>query len=104
MYALVEIKGKQYKAEKGATLKVDLFSQEKGTSVEFESVLLVSDEKSVKVGAPYVTGAKVKTVIVDAVKGEKIRVVKFKRRKNYMRTQGHRQQYTMLKVEDISGV
>ncbi len=104
MYALVEIKGKQYKAEKGATLRVDLFTQEKGTSVEFESVLLISDEKTVKVGAPYVTGAKVKTTILDTVKGEKVKVLKFKRRKSYMRTQGHRQQYSMLKVEDISGV
>lgn len=104
MYALVEIKGKQYKAEKGSLLTVDLFSAEKGQALEFDSVLLVSADKGVTVGAPYVTGAKVQASVQDQVKGEKIRVLKFKRRKSYMRTQGHRQQFTVLKVEDILGV
>jgi len=103
MYALVEIKGKQYKAEKGAVLKVDLFDAEKGVAVAFDSVLLVSGDKAVKVGAPYVKGATVKTTVQDHVKDKKIIVFKMESKKDYRRKQGHRQQYTLLKVEDIIG-
>ena len=103
MYALVEIKGKQYKAEKGAVLRVDKFSNEAGEKVEFDSVLYLSGEGDPKVGAPYVEGAKVTAVVKDAFKDKKVKVFKFKRRKGYKRTQGHRQQYTLLQVEDILG-
>jgi len=103
MYALVEIKGKQYKAEKGAVLKVDKFDKEAGDKVEFDSVLLLSGEGDPKVGAPYVEGAKVTAVVKDNIKDKKIVVLKFKRRKGYKRTQGHRQNYTLLQVEDILG-
>jgi len=102
MYALVEIKGKQYKAEKGTKLKVDLMDQEKGSKVEFDSVLLTSD-KEVKVGTPYVKDAKVTATVEDHFKDKKVLVFKFKRRKGYRRKQGHRQQYTLLKVNDIKG-
>ena len=103
MYALVEINGKQYKAEKDAVLKVDRFEQEPGAKMEFEKVLLVSDEKDVKVGTPYVKGAKVSAVVEGNIKDKKIIVFKYKRRKGYRHTQGHRQQYTLLKVKDIVG-
>ncbi len=103
MYALVEIKGKQYKAEKGSVLKVDKFDNQAGDKVEFDSVLLISGEGEPKVGTPYVEGAKVTALIKDTVKDKKIKVLKFKRRKGYKRTQGHRQQYTLLQVEDILG-
>lgn len=103
MYALVEIKGKQYKAEKGAVLKVDKFGNEAGDKVEFDSVLFLSGEGDPKIGSPYVEGAKVTAVVKDTVKDSKIKVFKFKRRKGYKRTQGHRQQYTLLQVEDILG-
>ncbi len=103
MYALVEIKGKQYKAEKGAVLKVDKFANEAGDKVEFDSVLLLSGEGEPKVGTPYVEGAKVTAVIKDSFKDKKVKVFKFKRRKGYKRTQGHRQNYTLLQVEDILG-
>ncbi len=101
MYALVEIKGKQYKAEKGSILKVDKFDAAVGDALEFDKVMLVSDEKETKVGVPYVSGAIVKTVVGETVKDKKIIVFKKKRRKGYKRTQGHRQQYTMLTVKDI---
>lgn len=102
MYALVEIKGKQYKAEKGSVLKVDRFDAAAGDSVEFEKVMLVSNDGDTKIGAPYVQGAKVKALVGEMVKDKKVIVFKKKRRKGYTRTQGHRQQYTMLKVEEIS--
>lgn len=104
MYALVEIKGKQYKAEKGAMLKVDLFEEEKGAKVEFATVMLVSGEGGIKVGAPYVSGVSVKAVVEDHVKGEKVIVFKYRKRKDSKRKQGHRQKYSLLKVEDIAGV
>jgi large subunit ribosomal protein L21 len=102
MYALVEIKGFQYKAEKGKTLLVSRMENEKGQAVEFDSVLFISDDTSVKVGNPYVKNAKVKAVVQDHVKGDKIVVFKHKKRKRYNKRQGHRQPYTMLKVEDIT--
>ena len=101
MYALVEIKGKQYKAVKGSVLKVDRFDAAVGDSLEFDKVMLVSDEKETKVGAPYVAGAMVTAKIGDTIKDKKVIVFKKKRRKGYKKTQGHRQQYTMLTVEDI---
>ncbi|MBF9018088.1 MULTISPECIES: 50S ribosomal protein L21 [unclassified Oceanispirochaeta] len=103
MYALVEIKGKQYKAEKGAVLKVDKFDKQSGDKVEFDSVLLISGEGDPIVGSPYVDGAKVTAVVKSNVKDPKVKVFKFKRRKGYRRTQGHRQNYTLLTVEDILG-
>ena len=103
MYALVEIKGKQYKAEKGSVLKIDKINEVKGESVDFASVLMLRDEGAVKVGSPYVDGAKVTATVEDHGKDKKIVVYKFKKRKNYRRKQGHRQQYTLVRVEDIVG-
>ncbi|MBB6479034.1 50S ribosomal protein L21 [Spirochaeta isovalerica] len=101
MYALVEIKGKQYKAEKGSVLRVDRFDAEAGQSLELDKVMLVSDDKETKIGTPYVDGAKVTAKIGETIKDKKVIVFKKKRRKGYKKTQGHRQQYTMLTVEDI---
>ena len=103
MYALVEISGKQYRAEKGGVLKVDKLPQAKGESVEFTTVLMVREDEDVKIGAPYVEGASVKTTIADHGRDKKILVYKRKRRKNYSRTRGHRQSYTMISVNEISG-
>jgi large subunit ribosomal protein L21 len=100
MYAVVEVNGKQYHAEKGDVLKVDRFDAEKGSAVSLDKVLLVSGD-SIKVGTPYVVGAAVKATVQDEVKGDKIVVFKYKPKKDYRRTQGHRQLYTLLKVEEI---
>ena len=102
MYTVVEFNGKQYRAEKGATLRVDRFAAEKGSSLSLDKVLLVSGD-DVKVGLPYVSGAVVKTVVQEEVKGDKIVVFKYKPKKDYRRTHGHRQLYTLLKVEEILG-
>ena len=103
MYALVEIKGKQYKAEKGAVLRVDRIDSEKGESLEFDKVLMLSNDSDVKIGTPYVEGIKVQGSVEDQIKDKKVIVFKYKRRKNYRRTQGHRQQYTLVKIKDIVG-
>ena len=103
MYAMVEIKGNQYKAEKGDLLTVQRVASEKGDVVEFDSVLLLRDDKNLKIGEPYIAGARVKAVVEDHVRGDKVIVHKYKRRKRYKRTRGHRQHYTVLRVEEISG-
>jgi len=102
MYAVVEVNGKQYRAEQGALLKVDRFDAEKGAAVSLDKVLLVSGDQ-IKVGTPYVAGAAVKTTVQDEVKGDKVVVFKYKPKKDYRRTQGHRERYTLLKVEEIVG-
>lgn len=104
MYALVEILGKQYKASEGAILKVDLVKEEKRDNMEFASVLAISNNGDVTFGTPYVKGAKVECSFVEDIKGEKIKVYKFSKRKGYRRTQGHRQKYSLVKVNKIVGV
>ena len=104
MYALVEILGKQYKAEKDSVLKIDKVDAENGTVLEFDSVLLLNNDGKVKVGTPYVKGIKVSATVEDHRKDKKVTIIKFKRRKGYRRKQGHRQNYTYVKVNEIAGV
>ncbi|MDR1238801.1 MAG: 50S ribosomal protein L21 [Treponema sp.] len=106
MYALVEFKGKQYKAEKGALLKVDKIDAEPGSNIAIDSVLLVSGsgEGPVTVGAPYIPGATVSATVESHGKDPKIIVFKYKPKKDYRRKQGHRQQYSIIKIADIAGV
>jgi large subunit ribosomal protein L21 len=102
MYAIFRALGKQFKAEKGKTIKVPRMDAEPGSKVTFDEVLLTSDGDKVKAGAPLVKGATVEAEVVGETKGEKIYVFKFKRRKNYRRKQGHRQSYTEIKIDGIS--
>jgi large subunit ribosomal protein L21 len=102
MYALVEYKGKQYKAEKGAILQVDKIEAEKGATIDIDSVLLVSDGDKISVGTPFVKGAKVKVVVEDSFRDKKVLVFKYKSKKDYHRFIGHRQQYTNVRVEEIT--
>lgn len=103
MYAVVEINGKQYRAEQGKALTVDRIDVEAGSSLSFDKVLLLSGDAGVKIGSPYVEGASVKAVIDAEIKADKIVVFKYKPKKDYRRTQGHRQRYTVLKVQEIVG-
>jgi len=103
MYALIEFKGKQYKAEKGALIQVDKIDAEPGSELNIDSVLLVSGD-SVSVGAPYVRGASVQAVVEGHEKAKKIIVFKYKPKKDYRRKQGHRQPYSVIKIQDIVGV
>ena len=101
MYALVEFLGKQYKVEKGASLKVDKIDAEPGTEVNIDTVLLISGD-TVTVGSPYVQGAKVSATVESHGKDDKIVVFKYKPKKDYRRTHGHRQQYSIIKIGEIS--
>ena len=101
MYAVIEYKGKQYKAEKGATIQVDKIDAEKGAKIEINSVLLVSNEGKATVGAPYVAGAKVTATVEDSIRDKKVLVFKYKSKKDYHRFLGHRQDYTNIKIDDI---
>lgn len=101
MYALIEYKGKQYKAEKDALIQVDKIDAEKGQTLEIDTVVLVSDGDKVNVGTPYVKGAVVKVVVEETFKDKKVIVLKYKSKKDYRRTIGHRQQYTTIRVTDI---
>ena len=103
MYAIVETGGKQYRAEPGRMLSVEKLAGQKGDRIELTRVLLVADGERVTVGLPTVEGAKVVSEIVRQGRGRKIRVFKFKRRKNYRRHIGHRQATTMLRVMEIVG-
>ena len=103
MYALVEIKGKQYKALPGKTLKIDLLNEEEGSTIECDKVLLLSNGVESVVGQPYIAGAHVKLSLGPEIKDKKLRVFKYKRRKKYRLTQGHRQRYRLVTVSDIQG-
>lgn len=101
MYAIVEIAGKQYKVAKNNTIEVDKLDAEKG-KISFDNVLLYAkDEKTVEVGNPYVSGAKVEAEIIEQKRGEKIRVFKMKPKKRYQKTIGHRRELTVLEIKDI---
>ncbi|MFZ3069883.1 MAG: 50S ribosomal protein L21 [Anaerolineaceae bacterium] len=100
-YAIVEAGGKQYRAEEGKTLTVDLLPAKIGDEVTLDSVLLIVDGDHIEVGSPNVKGASLKTKVVDQIKGEKILVFKYKPKIHYRRHTGHRQQYTRLLVDSI---
>jgi large subunit ribosomal protein L21 len=102
MYALVEYKGKQYKAEKGVELTVDKIDAEKGASIDVDAVLLVSDGDKISVGTPYVKGAKVQFEVGESFRDKKVLVLKYKSKKDYHRLAGHRQEYTKVTVKDIT--
>lgn len=102
MYAVIQTGGKQYRVTSGQRLKVESLEAEVGDSIEFDKILLLGGADKVQVGRPYVAGAKVKASILAHGRGKKIRIIKFKRRKHYMKTQGHRQGYTELKIDTIA--
>lgn len=104
MYALVEIKGKQYKAQEGKHMLVDLHvKHNQGDKLEFPVYLLSDGKGEVSIGKPHVEGAKVIVTVAESLRDKKIRVFKYKRRKGYRKTMGHRQSYTKLLVEKVSG-
>lgn len=100
-YAIVENGGKQYKAVEGSTIEVDLMPTEVGEQIDFQNVLLFVDGDEVKVGAPVLEGAKVKTTIVSHIKGPKIIIFKYRPKKRIRVKSGHRQKYTRLMVNSI---
>ena len=101
MYAIIESCGKQYKVAEGDVVFFEKLDVEEGKKVTFDKVVLVSEDKKVEVGAPYVKGVKVEGKVVSHGKGKKILVYKYKAKKNYRRTQGHRQPYTKVEITKI---
>ena len=102
MFAVVEIAGKQLRVAKGAMVKVPLLDAEEGSKHSFSDVLLVMDERKTQVGQPHLDGASVEATVVGHGKDDKVVVFKMKRRKNYRRRNGHRQQFTELQIDDIA--
>jgi large subunit ribosomal protein L21 len=103
MYAVFKTGGKQYRAGKGDTLKIEKLDAAEGDSVEFSDVMLVGEGDNLKVGTPLVSGSKVKAKVLKQAKDKKIDVIKFKRRQNYRRTLGHRQPFTLVEITGITG-
>ena len=104
MYAVIKTGGKQYRVTEGQTLKVEKLDVEEGAAVEFDQVLMIADGDQIQVGAPYIDGARVSATVKSQGRSPKVLIVKFRRRKHYRKTQGHRQSYTELKISGISGL
>ena len=102
MYAVIVTGGKQYKVSEGDTLFIEKLDAEAGSEVTFDKVLLVADGEKITAGAPYVEGATVEAKLEKNGKGKKIRVFKYKAKKDYRKKQGHRQPYTSVKIESLN--
>ena len=103
MYAVIATGGKQYRVSEGSVLRIEKMDAEPGANVEFDQVLLVGQGDQLKVGTPYVGGGKVVATVQSHGQGDKVRIVKFRRRKHYLRQGNHRQKYTEVKVTSIVG-
>jgi large subunit ribosomal protein L21 len=103
MYAVIKSGGKQYRVESGKQVRVEALAADVGSAIAFEEVLLIGSGEGVKVGAPLVAGAKVKATVVAHGRGDKVKIFKLRRRKHYQKSQGHRQNYTEVRIDDIVG-
>lgn len=102
MYAVIKTGGKQYKVAEGQTLKVERLDAEEGASIDLEQVLMLAEGETITVGTPFVDGGKVTATVKSHGKGKKVDIVKFRRRKDYHRHHGHRQEFTELTITGIS--
>ncbi len=103
MYAVIQTGGKQYRVQEGDVVFIEKLNATEGDMVEFDDVLLISNENGTKVGNPSVEGAKVEAKVLAHGKGKKIIVFKYKPKKNYRRKQGHRQPYSKVEIVKING-
>jgi large subunit ribosomal protein L21 len=103
MYAVIQTGGKQYRVKSGEQVKVESLAAEVGAAVSFDRVLMLGEGDGVRVGAPFVNGAAVKATVVAQGRGEKIRIFKLRRRKHFAKTQGHRQGFTEVRIDEIVG-
>jgi large subunit ribosomal protein L21 len=103
MYAVIKTGGKQYKVAAGDKLKVEKLTGEVGSKVVLDKVLMLADGEAVTIGSPLVAGAQVNATVVAHGRGDKVMIFKMRRRKHYRKTQGHRQSYTELLIEDVNG-
>ncbi|NIP18570.1 MAG: 50S ribosomal protein L21 [Xanthomonadales bacterium] len=102
MFAVFSTGGKQYRATTGDIVKVEKLDVEKGATVELDQVLMVGEGDDVKIGTPYLAGGKVTAKVVEHGRGEKVKIIKFKRRKQHLKRQGHRQYFTALEITGIN--
>jgi large subunit ribosomal protein L21 len=102
MYAVIESGGKQHRVQEGEVLRLEKLEVATGESIDFDKVLLVAEDGSVKVGKPYVDGGKVSAEVVSHGRGDKVRIIKFNRRKHHRKQMGHRQWFTEVKITGIS--
>ena len=102
MYAVIESGGKQHRVVEGEILKLEKLEVATGEQISFDKVLMVGEGESVKIGAPYVTGSKVTAEVVAQGRADKVRIIKFRRRKHHLKHQGHRQWFTAVKITGIS--
>ncbi len=102
MYAVISSGGKQYRVEPGETIQVERLDAEVGQNVSFDEVLLIKTDQHCKVGTPRVAGAKVRGTVVEQGRGDKILVFRYKRKKQYKKTTGHRQGFTAVKIAEIT--
>ncbi len=102
MYAVIKTGGKQYRVAPGENVKIEQVQADVGATIVLDQVLMVADGEAVKVGTPTVAGAKVSATVVAHGRGPKVRIFKMRRRKHYMKTQGHRQNYTEIRVDAIN--
>ena len=102
MYAVIKTGGKQYKVAAGGKLKVESLPVEVGGEVEIKDVLLIADGDNVTVGRPLVAGASVKATVLGHGRGDKVMIFKMRRRKHYQKMQGHRQNFTEIRIDGIS--
>ncbi len=102
MYAVIRTGGKQYRVKEGETLKIEKLNAEVGDTVTFDEILMAGEGDSAKIGAPLLDGASVKAEVLEIGRHDKVRIIKFRRRKHYRKQQGHRQWYTAVKITGIS--
>jgi large subunit ribosomal protein L21 len=102
MYAVIKTGGKQYRVAPGEKIKIEQIPADVGAQIVLDQVLMVADGEAVKVGNPLVSGAKVSATVIAHGRGTKVKIFKMRRRKNYHRTQGHRQNYTEIRVDAIA--
>ncbi len=102
MYAVIKTGGKQYRIEEGQVIRVETLKAEVGEKVDFSEILMVANGDDIKIGAPIVEGAKVTASVLEHGRHKKVEIIKFKRRKHHMKRQGHRQNYTAIKIESIA--
>ncbi len=103
MYAVIAAGGKQHRVEEGEVLRLEKIEAATGESVDFDEVLMVANGDDVKIGTPVVDGAKVTAEVLAHGRGDKVKIIKFRRRKHSMKRQGHRQWYTEVKITGIKG-
>ncbi|AHN24775.1 50S ribosomal protein L21 [Gilliamella apicola] len=102
MYAVFQSGGKQHRVSEGQVVRLEKIEVETGAEVVFDKVLMVANGEDIKVGAPFVEGATIKAEIVEHGRGDKVKIVKFRRRKHYRKQQGHRQWFTDVKITAIA--